>query len=271
MKYVKGIEDKINQTKLQMRNDLMEMGLLKQDYDLLEKYPDIEKQFFRCSAIDGSCVTDHYESGDLIACCAVRLYNCDSPSIEDRDIYLSFVPHYSVNRNIATAIMFRAEVNLASDSNTDLVMLDGSLFTPIIALNFGISQGRNSKTEATEQLENNINNFFLDYKKILTDENKIYVACLKGTERKDISNLMSWDHECNELWLMDKVLQSGEYIQPSKLTTLDKKSISYLYKRFNDVELNRIINDVEDLLENDASFCYYKPDKRGFALLLLNA
>jgi hypothetical protein len=46
IKYVKSIEDKIDQTKLQMRNDLIEMGLLKQDYDLLEKYPYIERQCF---------------------------------------------------------------------------------------------------------------------------------------------------------------------------------------------------------------------------------
>jgi hypothetical protein len=145
-------------------------------------------------------------------------------------------------------------------------MLDGSLFTPIIALNFGITQSKGLNTEATVYLEDRIYNFFLNYKKIFEDRDRIYVACLKGTERKDISNLMSWYHNCNELWLMDKVLLPGEYIQPSILPRLDKNEqkpwdIAYLFKRFNDSRLDRIIKEVEVLLDNNTAFCFYKPDK----------
>ena len=272
IKYIKSIEQKIDETKVQMRNDLLEKKLLKRDNDLFEKYPGTEEQFSKCGAVDGSCVTDQYENGDVIASCAIRLYNCNMPSIEDQRVFLRFVPHYSVNRSVATAIMFEDEVNLAANSNTSLVMLDGSIFTPIIALNFGISQCRDLSTEASTHLEDNLTDFFLDYKKILADRDKIYVACLKGTERKEISNIMNWDHNCNELWLMDKVLRPGEYTQPSPLGRLDKSAkgpwdISYVYKRFNDHELNNTICEVETLL-NNTSFCFYKPDKSSRVLRL---
>jgi len=266
MKYVKSIEESINKDRLQMRTKLLQKNLLKKDNTLFEKYPDLEKQFCDCSAIDGSSVTDQYEIGDIIACCAVRLNYSNMTSIGDQRKFLCFVPHYSVNRAICTAIMFRDEVNLAANSNTGLVMLDGSLFTPIIALNFGITQSKGLNTEATVYLEDRIYNFFLNYKKIFEDRDRIYVACLKGTERKDISNLMSWYHNCNELWLMDKVLLPGEYIQPSILPRLDKNEqkpwdIAYLFKRFNDSRLDRIIKEVEVLLDNNTAFCFYKPDK----------
>ena len=72
-------------------------------------------------------------------------------------------------------------------------------------------------------------------------------------------------------YLQDKA-NNDEYVQPSTLGRLDKNAnslldISYVYRRFKESELNNVISEVEVLL-NNTSFCFYKPDKSSRILRL---
>jgi hypothetical protein len=46
IKYIKSLEQRIDESKVQLRKDLLEKNLLMKDNDLFEKYAGIEKQFF---------------------------------------------------------------------------------------------------------------------------------------------------------------------------------------------------------------------------------
>lgn len=89
------------------------------------------------SAVDGAVVCDSRSIGDLCTAVAIALGDCDETS-ESR-VFMEQVPRAVGNKELTTGIMHSMEIDVASRSVGDIVLMDGSLFSALIAISKAIS------------------------------------------------------------------------------------------------------------------------------------
>jgi hypothetical protein len=113
--------DKVHYSELrdkrpQLRNSLIQKGMVKHDSDLLRQNSKVPPS---CCAIDGSQTLEGGKRGDIILIGATRFNNEKSLPLHigsNNMGFTSYSRHYDLNSNLAAALMSRYELILAANS-----------------------------------------------------------------------------------------------------------------------------------------------------------
>jgi len=172
--------------------------------------------------IDGSYAVERLLSTDLAATAAIAIEGLTPPSEKrywprpHHHCEILAVPHYESTTSILRAIMMCMELELAATAPHDVVMIDGSLTTPLIYINQAIgllSEGSKELVDLlTSKMENAIENISTIIEAKRSD--KIYVALPKYTTRKELSSEILEIGEFEDRALLSFILGSGEYVGP---------------------------------------------------------
>lgn len=264
----------------QLRNSLIQKGLIKHDRDLS---PQNVNEPPSCCAIDGSRTLERGKKGDIILIGATRFNNEKSLPLHigrNNMGFASYSRHYDLNSNLAAALMSRYELILAANSASQIVMLDGSVSSAILSSN--LAAHAKFTTPLTVEFNRNLYEFHLAARTILVgrEDDTMYVSCPKATEKQEICYEMEWERtysdllsSINEKELLNQLLKAGEYTTPLQLTSRadiydGNRSTIYNWNLFPDslIERDSRINSVcEDLKKalNDTVVCYYKPHENS--------
>jgi hypothetical protein len=93
----------------------------------------------RAAGIDGALVTSRKQFGDLVAVVAVEAPICSggnscAPGDERFDLWMDSVPRSAQNSDVLGAIMATMELRTAQQSQAELVMMDGSFVSAMLAV-----------------------------------------------------------------------------------------------------------------------------------------
>jgi hypothetical protein len=277
--------DKVHYSELRdkrpsLRNSLIQRGIIKHDSDLLSQNSTLPPS---CCAIDGSRTLERGKRGDIILIGATRFNNEKSLPLHigiNNVGFATYSRHYDLNSNLAAALMSRYELILAANSASQLVMLDGSISSAILANNL-VAHARFT-TPLTVEFNRNLYEFHLAARTILDgiDDNRIYVSCPKATEKQEISYEMEWERTypdllsfINEKELLNHLLKAGEYTTALQLTSRadvydGNRSTLYNWNIFpaslieRDNRINSICEGLKKALK-DTMVCYYKPHENS--------
>ena len=213
-----------------LRKRLEGEGLLK-DYSELDN----TKTYPTSAGIDGSYTMERMLSMDFACVAAVAVEGLTPPGPEKRNWpkprYFSHIETISHNENTSQAlrgISAGLELHLVVSAPHDVVLLDGSMKTPLIFLN--------NAAEKLGDIPNNLKSVFLngkdaknedhvkfpgfsdiitDYYEILKSErtDKIYAAVPKYTTKNELSKKLGMP-EFEDRGLLNFVLKGGEYVGP---------------------------------------------------------
>jgi hypothetical protein len=258
-----------------LRTELIDKEMIKQDKHLNLRYGNMIPS---CCAIDGSRTVERGKKGDIVLIGATRFNDEISSLLHNGKNNLGFATHsshYDLNSNIAAALMSRYELILAANSSSQLVMLDGSISSTILATN--LAARAKFITPLTIEFDRNLYDFLVTMHRVLSGEdNRIYVSCPKATEKREICYEMAWDKSfpeivssTNEKELLNQILKAGEYTAPTQLTSRaevydDNHSTIHNWHVFSnslkdkDSRIKSVCNDLE-LALNHTYVCYYKP------------
>lgn len=141
----------------ELRKRALSAGVIQ---ELPEHVPDAEGK--TVVAVDGSAAVERMAGTDVYAAAAVRVagYGAEvEPSPPDYLVEVHPAEGVADGRRINSALMGLLECKLASDSNADLVLLDGTIFTMV--LNAGI--GLVTASDKIDRLSDALNASWLDY------------------------------------------------------------------------------------------------------------
>ena len=202
------------------RENLEQAGLLSRDATL--PYPPIPTS----CGVDGSYAVERLLANDLVAAAAVAVAGLTPPT-ETRhwpeprhDVWVETEPHEAETGTILRALMIGMELILASQAPHEVVLLDGSLTTPLIYFNQALN-----KSSAVPQLKTTT--YFLEkildylqaYLTILaaTRNDRCWLAIPKYTTRREIGQQMGWPEMYDDRALLTFLLEPGEYTRPMAL------------------------------------------------------
>jgi hypothetical protein len=214
---------------------------------------------------------------------AVRFNDEKSLPLHIGSNYMGFTcysRHYDLNSQLAAALMSRYELILAANSASQLVMLDGSVSSAILANN--LAAHARFTMPLTVEFNRSLYEFHLAARTILVgrDDSRMFVSCPKATEKQEICYDMEWERtypdllsSINEKELLNQLLKTGEYTTPLQLTSRadiydGNRSTIYNWNLFPDSLIqrdSRIKSVFEDLKKalNDTVICYYKPHENS--------
>ena len=204
--------------KTQIRAKLTEKKILHKDTDISSapSYP-------TTCAVDGSFAIERLICTDLIALAAVAMEGLTPPSEKrywPNPHHLSdilTVAHSDDTGSFARSVMMCMELEIASSAPHDVVYLDGSLTTSLIAIDQGLNKIGDIRPEfGAALLLSRVGKALESYSKIVTCErtDKIFAGVPKYTTRteisKDILNLDTYE----DRGLLTFVLEAGEFVGP---------------------------------------------------------
>lgn len=205
-----------------IRNKLETMGLLHRDSEI-SSFPTNPTS----CGIDGSYAVERLLSTDLAVTAAVAVEGL-SPPVEKRywmlprhHCEIKAVPHRESTALVLRAIMMCMEMKLATKAPHDVVMIDGSMTTPLIYINMALGERNKAPPELSKILEDNVKEAVESVKTIIesTRSDKIYVAVPKYTTRKELTDKLNIQSS-EDRGLLSFVLEAGEYVGPlDKATT----------------------------------------------------
>ena len=207
----------INEKRDDFRKILADKGLLHKDPELL-----MTRTSPTTCGVDGAFAIERLLSTDMIAAAAVAVEGLTPPS-EKRHwpephhlCLVDSIPHSDATGLVLRAIMICKELELAESAPHDVVMIDGSLSTPLIYLNMAL----NRKGDVTDRLSSILDDILKVslniYIKILESKrsDQIYVGLPKYTTKKEISKDILKIQEQEDRGLLSFILESSEYIGP---------------------------------------------------------
>lgn len=109
-----------------------EAGVYEVTSDMLAEAPASQ-----VSAVDGAVICDSRSIGDL--CTAVAIALGDTEENSESKVFMEQVPRAVGNKELTTGIMHSMEIDVASRATGDIVLMDGSLFSALIATSKAIS------------------------------------------------------------------------------------------------------------------------------------
>ena len=186
--------------KTQIRAKLTEKKILHKDTDISSapSYP-------TTCAVDGSFAIERLICTDLIALAAVAMEGLTPPSEKrywPNPHHLSdilTVAHSDDTGSFARSVMMCMELEIASSAPHDVVYLDGSLTTPLIAIDQGLNKIGDLDQNLEQLLLSRVGKALEAYSNIVTCErtDKIFAGIPKYTTRteisKDILNLDTYE------------------------------------------------------------------------------
>lgn len=204
------------------RQGLVRAGLLVRENDL--EYPPIPTT----CGVDGSYAIERLLAIDLVAAAAVAVEGLTPPS-EQRHwarphhrVFIQSEPHDADTGTIARALMIGMELELAAAAPHDVVLLDGSLTTPLIYFNQALTQvAVSSAAHISAQLCSQIGVFLEAYVTLLSSRrsDRACVGVPKYTTRRELGDQLNWPRQHDDRALLTAVLEPGEFVRPQPLQT----------------------------------------------------
>lgn len=236
------------------RQTLRDNNLLKKDADLSF----ILANPTSCG-IDGSYAIERLLSTDLVAIAGVAVEGLTPPSEvkywpqPHHLCRILALPHYASTSLILRATMMCMELELATLAPHDIVMLDGSLTTPLIHLNQALYKINEIDPKLSSLLYKRLEKSLESYKEILHSQrsDKTYVGLPKYTTRREVSHILKINNS-EDRSLLSFILESGEFVGPIKMQA-DNWEFRNVPTELH-VQANDIVNALSDL-----HIVYYKP------------
>ncbi len=268
----------VREKKDAIRKRLEEEGLLK-DYSELDN----SRTYPTSAGIDGSYTMERMLSMDFACVAAVAVEGLTPPGPEKRNWpkprYFTHIETVAHNENTSQAlrgISAGLELHLVVNAPHDVVLLDGSMRTPLIFLNNAAEKLHdipdrlrsvflNGKEVKNEDHVNfpGFRDIIMDYYEILKSErtDKIYAAIPKYTTKNDLSYRLGLP-EFEDRGLLNFVLRGGEYVGPysSEEDSSPHLSLKYLPRDYDITSAleNKLEQITKDLLPS-VSTIYFRP------------
>jgi hypothetical protein len=251
----------VKKKKKEIRIQLRRAELLTSDVYYPSKVP-------TTCGVDGAFAVEQLLSLDLVACAAVAVEGLAPPQEEahwegpHHLVFFSETGHSLDNGTILKGLMAKMEVVLASSAPHDVVFLDGSFTSPLIAMNQAVNKviQRDKKEEITDQVCDQFGEFLESYTSILQAEKGIWASIPKYTSKKELSSLFNWSVGYDDRAMLTTILEPGELIAPIKLATPDQPWHLKSQTVFHEVA-DQIYKALDDLY-----VIYYRPSSKVPAL-----
>lgn len=220
--------------------------------------------------VDGSYAVERLLSTDIAVTAAVAVEGLTPPvekrywTIPKHHCEIKAVPHCESTGSVLRAIMMCMEMELATRAPHDVVMLDGSMTTPLIYINQALGATNDAPDELNEILYDNIQDTVKAVRTIVEAKrsDKIFVAAPKYTTRKELTEKLSLSGY-EDRGLLSFVLESGEYVGPIEKTAVSKP---WNIEKVSD-EYENFVRDYMIHIRN-LSIIYYRPFEHVPALRL---
>ena len=259
--------------KKEFREKLNSSGLLKHDASLPEK------QSPTTCGIDGAYAIDKLLAIDLVVVGAVAVEGFTPPSEKrfwpdpQHFVHIGIEPHHEDTISIFRAGMIGKELTLAQKAPHDVVLLDGSLTTPLIFFSQGFAKAKSFPNPKTnEWLAKQVREFLEAYCCVLSPKrnDRQWASVVKYSKRKEIINKLELESESesefsyDDRGLLSTVLEAGEYTDPLPLEPPEvpwNLSASFVNTFLNDDECTEINRLKDQVLEHLKSIhvLYYRP------------
>jgi hypothetical protein len=251
---------KLHDFKTEIRGKLNEKKILHKDTDisLAPLYP-------TTCAIDGAFAIERLLCTDLVAFAAVAMEGLTPPSEKrywPNPHHLSdilTVAHSDDTYSFARSVMMSMELEIAASAPHDVVYIDGSLVTPLVAINQGLNKIGRIDENLEHFLISRIGKAFESYSKIVTCErtDKIFAGIPKYTTRTEISGDLLGFETYEDRGLLTFVLESGEFVGPVPVQNKqDQKNVNL--KPVQSLNLQEKLNQIFDGLKG-LQILYYRP------------
>lgn len=253
----------IQNNKAQMRKQLQDEGILKQDAEV--GYPTAPTT----CGVDGSYAVEKLLATDFAACAAVAIEGLTPPSEKrywekpHHKVFIHPEKHDPDTGTVLRGLMMEMELELATKAPHDIVFLDGSLTTPLIYMNQAINkvldmEREGVKTEIGEKLKEGFTKFLEDYKTFLESSrtDKLWVSIPKYTSRRELGKRLNWSSHYDDRAILTTILSPGEFTSPIPLE--EPQQPWHLRLPFKDKELERLKDEVISAI-NRLYVMYYRP------------
>lgn len=246
----------IHNKKDDIRGELINLNLLHRDSEV-SSFPTNPTS----CGVDGAYAVERLLSTDLAVTAAVAVEGL-TPPVEKRywsnpkhHCEIKAVPHYEATGSVLRAVMMCMEMELATKAPHDVVMLDGSMTTPLIYINQALDVLNEAPYELGDILQEGIKDTVEAVRTIVEARrsDKIFVANPKYTTKKELAeklNLQGYE----DRGLLSFILEAGEYVGPIEKSAVSKpwniEKISDEYLSFVSQYMNHIRN---------LKIIYYRP------------
>ncbi len=212
--------DDIRGQRAEWRRALAAANLLSRDCDL--PYVPIPTT----CAVDGSYAVERLLASDLVAAAAVAVEGLTPPSEkrywpEPRHrLVAEMEGHNAGTATILRALMMGMELILAAHAPHELVLLDGSLTTPLIYLNQALNMALQApQLRVAGQLQGEVISYLTAYHSVITSErtDRCWLAIPKYTTLREIGQALGWPERYDDRGLLSQLLEPGEFTRPTNL------------------------------------------------------
>jgi hypothetical protein len=214
-KEIQSIISTLKDFKSRAREELKALGVLK-------KFEGSSLKPANVCGIDGSYVVESLLSVDVICTTAVGIEGFPPPGNQPHkwtephhDFLLFCAPHSETNSSLARAIMALKEIKLATSAPHEVVLLDGSAFTPLANLSVGAKYFKDlPSTEIYEQIISDYLHFRKAIREILSGDSNdhIYAFITKYVTTKALSKRLEIALSIDDRALTTFLLEENEYI-----------------------------------------------------------
>ena len=232
------------------RKDILRKNL--ENEGLLKSYNDIEgiNTYPTSAGVDGSYSIERMLSMDFACVAAVAVEGLTPPGPEKRNwpkpryfSHVESIRHNEDTSQVLRGISASLELHLIVNAPHDVILLDGSMKTPLIFINNAAEKlktipntlkdvflnGKDSKNEDQVKFPG-FRDIINDYYEILKSErtDKIYAAVPKYTTRNDLSSKFGLP-EFEDKGLLNFILKGGEYVGPYESEEMGSPHLSLTY------------------------------------------
>lgn len=204
------------------------------------------------AAIDGAMICDSKSIGDLCTAAAVRVGPSDVDC--DCDIWMDSVSRSASNKEVLGGIMSSMEVELASSSKADIVLLDGSLLSTLINISKGLNGSRAHASALSDRLQTSRSGEFREkIMEILCSSR--FIAMPKYTTTNEFAAdlpMQFRNHDARTIVTM--ALKPGEMTFFSVRETEGNRTLIGPSLGFKGTELDSFNHALDGVIS-----CYYRP------------
>lgn len=216
--------------------------------------------------IDGSCTTKKLAVADLVAAASVAVEGLKPPSHQGywekphHRLYIEYRQHHPSTGILIRGLMTMMEIEMSAIVPHEMVLIDGSLLTPVIHFDKCISalQSLPEDDPLKREIIVNTKSFLTAYSKILESASteKIWVGLPKRTSKRELGKRFGWSPYYDDRVILMSILSAGQFTQPCPIekepASIDFKIPSY------DEETNELKNRILTAIDN-IFVMYYKP------------
>lgn len=249
------------------RNKLIDLGMINSDSSLQK----VDSP--TTCGIDGSFAVEKLMSTDLAVAGALAVEGLIPPS-EKRHwsdpwpfVYIETVVHHPDTSSILRAGTLGTELVFAQQAPHELVLLDGSFTTPLIALNQGFLRALKfpHRKMVRDLLIDKGKSFLEAYHYVIAPPraDRQWAAVPKYTTNREIGEKLKGAEDYEDRGLMSVLLDAGEYTSPVPLKSDPNWhiNVSVFSKFTNDMEYQEIEKLRDQVIKSlgDIKIFYYKP------------